>query len=178
MQDASPRRHGLDHFDPGCYVPADDDPIRLLYYFAPSTPHCTFRRFVELGIYPALDRWLGFAHSRSPRHRRRALPQAPGCKRVLQLTRPADIIAIRGLDELSDEQKRVLSRLRKCSASSRAFFVAAQFTGLEGKYVKLEDTIKGFREIVEGKHDDLPEQAFYMVGTIEEAVEKGKTIAQ
>jgi F-type H+-transporting ATPase subunit beta len=73
----------------------------------------------------------------------------------------------------------IVSRARKVQRFfSQPFFVASQFTGLEGKYVKLEDTIKGFREIVDGKHDDLPEQAFYMVGTIEEAVQKGTTIAQ
>ena len=90
-----------------------------------------------------------------------------------------DIIAILGLDELSDEDKLIVSRARKIQRFfSQPFFVAAQFTGLEGKYVKLEDTIKGFREIVEGKHDDLPEQAFYMVGTIEEAVARGEEIAR
>ncbi|MBA3255814.1 MAG: F0F1 ATP synthase subunit beta, partial [Pyrinomonadaceae bacterium] len=89
-----------------------------------------------------------------------------------------DIIAILGLDELSDEDKLIVSRARKIQRFfSQPFFVAAQFTGLEGKYVKLEDTIKGFREIVDGKHDDLPEQAFYMVGTIEEAIEKARTVA-
>jgi F-type H+-transporting ATPase subunit beta len=101
-------------------------------------------------------------------------------KRVLQRYKDLqDIIAILGLDELSDEDKLTVSRARKIQRFfSQPFFVAAQFTGLEGKYVKLEDTVRGFRELVDGKHDDLPEQAFYMVGTIEEAVEKAKTIAQ
>jgi len=90
-----------------------------------------------------------------------------------------DIIAILGLDELSDEDKLIVSRARKIQRFfSQPFFVAAQFTGLEGKYVKLEETVKGFREIVDGKHDDLPEQAFFMVGTIDEAVARGKQIAQ
>jgi F-type H+-transporting ATPase subunit beta len=90
-----------------------------------------------------------------------------------------DIIAILGLDELSDEDKLIVSRARKIQRFfSQPFFVAAQFTGLEGKYVKLEDTIRGFRELVDGKHDDLPEQAFFMVGTIDEAIERAKTIAQ
>jgi F-type H+-transporting ATPase subunit beta len=105
---------------------------------------------------------------------------AQDVKRVLQRYKDLqDIIAILGLDELSDEDKLVVSRARKIQKFfSQPFFVAAQFTGLEGKYVKLEDTVRGFRELVDGKHDDLPEQAFYMVGTIEEAIEKAKTIAQ
>jgi F-type H+/Na+-transporting ATPase subunit beta len=89
-----------------------------------------------------------------------------------------DIIAILGIDELSEDDKLTVARARKIQRFlSQPFFVAQQFTGLEGKYVKVADTIKGFKEIVEGKHDDLPEQAFYMVGTIEEAVEKAKKMA-
>ena len=85
-----------------------------------------------------------------------------------------DIIAILGIDELSDEDKLTVARARKIQRFlSQPNFVAEQFTGPPGEYVKLEDTIKGFREILDGKHDDLPEQAFYMVGTIEQAVEKG-----
>ena len=86
-----------------------------------------------------------------------------------------DIIAILGMDELSEEDKLVVARARKIQRFlSQPFFVAEVFTGQPGRYVTLKDTVKGFKEIVEGKHDDLPEQAFYMVGTIEEAVEKGK----
>jgi F-type H+-transporting ATPase subunit beta len=105
---------------------------------------------------------------------------AQDVKRVLQRYKDLqDIIAILGLDELSDEDKLIVSRARKIQRFfSQPFFVAAQFTGLEGKYVKLEDTVRSFRDLVDGKHDDLPEQAFYMVGTIEEAIEKAKTIAQ
>jgi F-type H+-transporting ATPase subunit beta len=105
---------------------------------------------------------------------------AQDVKRVLQRYKDLqDIIAILGLDELSDEDKLIVSRARKVQKFfSQPFFVAAQFTGLEGKYVKLEDTVRGFRELVDGKHDDLPEQAFYMVGTIEEAIERAKTLAQ
>ena len=89
-----------------------------------------------------------------------------------------DIIAILGMDELSEEDKIIVARARKIQRFlSQPFFVAEQFTGTPGKYVKMEDTVKGFKEIVEGKHDDLPEQAFYMVGTIEEAVEKAKRLA-
>ena len=89
-----------------------------------------------------------------------------------------DIIAILGIDELSEEDKLTVARARKIQRFlSQPFFVAQQFTGLEGKYVKVADTIKGFKEIVEGKYDDLPEQAFYMKGTIEEVVEDAKRMA-
>ena len=89
-----------------------------------------------------------------------------------------DIIAILGIEELSDEDKQAVARARKIEKFlSQPMFVAAQFTGLEGKYVKIEDTIRGFKEIVEGKHDDVPEQAFYMVGTIEEVREKAEKMA-
>ena len=88
-----------------------------------------------------------------------------------------DIIAILGMDELSDEDKETVNRARKIQRFlSQPFFVAEQFSGISGKYVKLEDTVRGFKEIIEGNHDDLPEQAFYMVGTIEEAIEKAKTL--
>ena len=89
-----------------------------------------------------------------------------------------DIIAILGIDELSDEDKQTVARARKIQRFlSQPFHVAEVFTGRPGKYVKLADTIRGFREIVEGKHDELPEQAFYMVGSIEEALEKAKEMA-
>ena len=88
-----------------------------------------------------------------------------------------DIIAILGIDELSDEDKLTVARARKIQKFlSQPFHVAEQFTGFKGKYVKLADTIKGFREIVEGKHDNLPEQAFYMQGTIEEVLEKAEQL--
>jgi len=89
-----------------------------------------------------------------------------------------DIIAILGIDELSEDDKLTVSRARKIQRFlSQPFFVAQQFTGREGKYVKIADTIKGFKEIVEGKHDDIPEQAFYMVGTIDEALEQAEKMA-
>src|SRR5207249_8269116 len=89
-----------------------------------------------------------------------------------------DIIAILGIDELSDDDRLVVSRARKIQRFlSQPNFVAEQFTGTPGEYVKLEDTIKGFQEILDGKHDELPEQAFYMVGTIEQAVEKGRGLS-
>src|SRR5205085_11440539 len=101
-------------------------------------------------------------------------------KQVLQRYKDLqDIIAILGIDELSDEDKLTVSRARKIQRFlSQPFHVAEQFTGAAGKYVKLADTIKGFREIVEGKHDELPEQAFYMQGTIEEAQERAAAVAK
>jgi F-type H+-transporting ATPase subunit beta len=100
-------------------------------------------------------------------------------KQVLQRYKDLqDIIAILGIDELSEDDKLSVSRARKIQRFlSQPFFVAEQFTGFKGKYVQIADTIRGFKEIVEGKHDALPEQAFYMVGTIEEAVEKAKAAA-
>jgi F-type H+-transporting ATPase subunit beta len=90
-----------------------------------------------------------------------------------------DIIAILGMDELSEEDKIIVSRARKIQRFlSQPFFVAAQFTGTEGKFVPVAETVKGFGEIIEGKHDDLPEQAFYMVGGIDEVVEKAKRLAE
>ena len=90
-----------------------------------------------------------------------------------------DIIAILGIDELSEEDKLAVSRARKIQRFlSQPFFVASQFTGLEGKYVTIEETIRGFKEIAEGKHDGLSEQAFYLVGTIDEAIAKAKTLKQ
>ena len=165
------------------YVPADDytDPAPATTFAHLDAVTALSRQIVELGIYPAVDPLSSSSRILDPRvigeeHYNTALD----VKRVLQRYKDLqDIIAILGLDELSDEDKLIVSRARKLQRFfSQPFFVAAQFTGLEGKYVKLEDTIRGFREIVEGKHDDLPEQAFYMVGTIEEAVEKGKTFAQ
>ena len=90
-----------------------------------------------------------------------------------------DIIAILGMDELSDEDKAIVARARKIEKFlSQPFFVAEQFTGMPGKYVSKDDTVRGFKEILEGKHDNLPEQAFYMVGNIDEAVDKARELAE
>ena len=104
---------------------------------------------------------------------------ARAVKQVLQRYKDLqDIIAILGIDELAEDDKLTVARARKIQKFlSQPFFVAEQFTGFPGKYVQIADTIRGFKEIVEGKHDALPEQAFYMVGTIEEAIEKAKTHA-
>jgi F-type H+-transporting ATPase subunit beta len=165
------------------YVPADDytDPAPATTFAHLDAVTALSRQIVELGIYPAVDPLASSSRILDPRIiGQEHYNTAQDVKRVLQRYKDLqDIIAILGLDELSDEDKLIVSRARKIQRFfSQPFFVAAQFTGLEGKYVKLEDTVRGFRELVDGKHDDLPEQAFYMVGTIEEAIEKAKTIAQ
>jgi F-type H+/Na+-transporting ATPase subunit beta len=165
------------------YVPADDytDPAPATTFAHLDAVTALSRQIVELGIYPAVDPLASSSRILDPRIiGEEHYNTAQQVKRVLQRYKDLqDIIAILGLDELSDEDKLVVSRARKIQKFfSQPFFVAAQFTGLEGKYVKLEDTVRGFRELVDGKHDDLPEQAFFMVGTIEEAIEKAKTIAQ
>jgi F-type H+-transporting ATPase subunit beta len=165
------------------YVPADDytDPAPATTFAHLDAVTALSRQIVELGIYPAVDPLASSSRILDPRIiGKEHYDTAQDVKRVLQRYKDLqDIIAILGLDELSDEDKLIVSRARKIQRFfSQPFFVAAQFTGLEGKYVKLEDTVRSFRDLVDGKHDDLPEQAFYMVGTIEEAIEKAKTIAQ
>jgi len=138
------------------------------------------RPIAELGIYPAVDPLDSTSRILDPN----VLGQEHyAVARQVQVTLQKykdlqDIIAILGMDELSEEDKLTVSRARKIQRFlSQPFFVAAQFTGTDGKFVSVPDTIRGFKEILEGKHDDLPEQAFYMVGGIEEAVEKAKKIA-
>jgi F-type H+-transporting ATPase subunit beta len=165
------------------YVPADDytDPAPATTFAHLDAVTALSRQIVELGIYPAVDPLASSSRILDPRViGQEHYDTAQDVKRVLQRYKDLqDIIAILGLDELSDEDKLIVSRARKIQRFfSQPFFVAAQFTGLEGKYVKLEDTVRGFRELVDGKHDELPEQAFFMVGTIEEAVEKAKEFAQ
>jgi F-type H+/Na+-transporting ATPase subunit beta len=165
------------------YVPADDytDPAPATTFAHLDAVTALSRQIVELGIYPAVDPLSSSSRILDPRIiGKEHYDTAQDVKRVLQRYKDLqDIIAILGLDELSDDDKLIVSRARKIQRFfSQPFFVAAQFTGLEGKYVKLEDTVRGFRELVDGKHDDLPEQAFYMVGTIEEAIEKAKSISQ
>jgi F-type H+-transporting ATPase subunit beta len=164
------------------YVPADDytDPAPATTFAHLDAVSALSRQIAELGIYPAVDPLASSSRLLDPRilgedHYK----TAQDVKQILQRYKDLqDIIAILGLDELSEEDKLVVARARKVQRFfSQPFFVAAQFTGLEGKYVKLEDTIRGFREIVDGKHDDLPEQAFYLVGTIEEAREKAQKMA-
>jgi F-type H+/Na+-transporting ATPase subunit beta len=164
------------------YVPADDltDPAPANTFAHLDATTVLSRAIVEQGIYPAVDPLDSFSRALQPGivsddH----YDTATRVQEVLQRYRDLqDIIAILGMDELSDEDKLVVQRARKIQRFlSQPNFVAEQFTGTPGEYVRLEDTIKGFQEILDGKHDDLPEQAFYMVGTIEKAVEKGRTLA-
>ncbi|MBA3717480.1 MAG: F0F1 ATP synthase subunit beta [Actinobacteria bacterium] len=163
------------------YVPADDltDPAPANTFAHLDATTVLDRAIVEMGIYPAVDPLNSFSRALQPgivsdEH----YDIATRVQEVLQRYKDLqDIIAILGIDELSDEDKLTVARARRIQRFlSQPNFVAEQFTGQEGRFVKLEDTIKGFREIIEGKHDDLPEQAFYMVGTIEEAVEKARQL--
>jgi F-type H+-transporting ATPase subunit beta len=163
------------------YVPADDytDPAPATTFAHLDATTNLSRQIAELGIYPAVDPLASTSRILDPRvlgdeH----YNVARSVKQVLQRYKDLqDIIAILGIDELSEDDKLTVSRARKIQRFlSQPFFVGEQFTGLPGKYVGVADTIRGFKEIVDGKHDDLPEQAFYMVGTIEEAVEKAKSM--
>src|SRR6184192_3224345 len=164
------------------YVPADDltDPAPANTFAHLDSSVVLTRTLVEQGIYPAVDPLDSFSRALQPgiisdEH----YATATRVQEILQRYKDLqDIIAILGIDELSDEDKLVVTRARKIQRFlSQPNFVAEQFTGTPGEYVKIEDTIKGFQEIIDGKHDDLPEQAFYMVGPIEEAVEKAKQLA-
>jgi F-type H+/Na+-transporting ATPase subunit beta len=165
------------------YVPADDltDPAPASVFAHLNATTVLSRGISEKGIYPAVDPLdststilkadiLGEDH----------FEVATRVQEILQRYKDLqDIIAILGIEELSDEDKLTVQRARKIQRFlSQPFFVAEPFTGTDGAYVKLEDTIRGFVEILDGKHDDLPEQAFYMVGTIEMAVEKAKTLSE
>ncbi|MCU1227165.1 MAG: atpD, partial [Acidobacteria bacterium] len=161
------------------YVPADDltDPAPATAFAHLDATTVLSRQIAELGIYPAVDplastskildpRILGDEHYNTAR----------GVQAVLQKYKDLqDIIAILGIDELSEEDKVIVARARKIQRFlSQPFHVAEQFTGIKGQYVKIADTIRGFREIVEGKHDDIPEQAFLLQGTIEQVLEKAE----
>jgi F-type H+-transporting ATPase subunit beta len=161
------------------YVPADDytDPAPATTFAHLDATTNLSRAIVELGIYPAVDPLASTSRILDPLvigdgH----YGTARAVKQVLQRYKDLqDIIAILGIDELSEDDKLAVSRARKIQRFlSQPFHVAEQFTGLKGKYVPVKDTIRGFQEIVDGLHDALPEQAFYMVGTIEEAVEKAE----
>jgi F-type H+-transporting ATPase subunit beta len=161
------------------YVPADDytDPAPATTFAHLDATTNLSRAIVELGIYPAVDPLASTSRILDPRIiGEEHYLVARQVKEVLQRYKDLqDIIAILGIDELSEEDKLTVTRARKIQRFlSQPFFVASQFTGIEGKYVSIVDTVRGFKEIVEGQHDELPEQAFYMVGGIEEAVEKAE----
>ena len=163
------------------YVPADDytDPAPATTFAHLDATTNLSREIASLGIYPAVDPLASTSRILDPNILgEEHYNTAQSVKQVLQRYKELqDIIAILGVEELSEEDKLIVARARKLQRFlSQPFFVAAQFTGLEGKYVSLSDTIRGFREIIEGQHDDLPEQAFYLVGGIEEAIEKAKQI--
>ena len=164
------------------YVPADDltDPAPATSFSHLDATTVLSRQIAELGIYPAVDPLDSTSRMLDPRiigdeH----YEVARQVQEVLQTYKSLqDIIAILGMDELSEEDRLTVARARKIQRfMSQPFFVAEIFTGTPGVLVPLEETIRGFKEIVEGKHDDLPEAAFYMVGTIDEAIEKGKELA-
>ena len=164
------------------YVPADDltDPAPATSFAHLDATTVLSRQISEKGIYPAVDpldsksrmldpRIVGDDHYETARSVQATLQQY----KALQ-----DIIAILGMDELSEEDKEVVDRARKVQRFlSQPFFVAETFTGTSGEYVDIKETIRGFREILDGKHDELPEQAFYMVGTIEQVLEKASKMA-
>ncbi|MFZ3245392.1 MAG: F0F1 ATP synthase subunit beta [Candidatus Acidiferrales bacterium] len=164
------------------YVPADDytDPAPAATFAHLDATTNLSRQIVELGLYPAVDPLASFSRILDARIvGQEHYNVARSVKSTLQRYKDLqDIIAILGIEELPEEDKLIVARARKIQRfMSQPMFVAAQFTGLEGKYVKVEDGIRGFKEIVEGKHDDIPEQAFYMVGTIEEVQEKAEKMA-
>lgn len=161
------------------YVPADDltDPAPATTFAHLDATTVLSRAIAELGIYPAVDPLDSSSRILSPdivgeEH----YEVARGVQELLQRYKDLqDIIAILGIDELSDEDRLVVARARKVQRFlSQPFFVAEQFTSLEGKYVPISETVRGFKEILEGKHDDIPESAFYMAGTIDEVLEKAK----
>jgi F-type H+-transporting ATPase subunit beta len=163
------------------YVPADDytDPAPATTFSHLDSTIALERRLSEQGIYPAVDPLVSNSKILQPsivgdEH----YGVARGVQKVLQRYKELqDIISILGIDELNPEDKQVVARARRIQKFlSQPFFVAEQFTGNKGQYVPIAETIRGFKEIIEGKHDSLPEQAFYMVGTIDQAIEKAKTL--
>ncbi|MCK4487608.1 MAG: F0F1 ATP synthase subunit beta [Desulfobacterales bacterium] len=164
------------------YVPADDltDPAPATTFAHLDGTVVLSRQIVELGIYPAVDPLDSTSRILDPQYvGEEHYTTARRVQMILQKYRDLqDIIAILGMDELSDEDKITVARARRIQRFlSQPFHVAEEFTGLAGKYVKIADTVKGFKEICDGKHDEIPEQAFYMVGTIEEAQAKAEKLA-
>jgi F-type H+-transporting ATPase subunit beta len=163
------------------YVPADDitDPAPATAFAHLDATTVLSRQIAELGIYPAVDPLASTSRILDPlvigqEH----YDTAQRVKQILQRYKDLqDIIAILGIDELSEEDKLAVARARKIQRFlSQPFHVAEQFTGFKGKYVKLADTVRGFKEICDGKHDEIPEQAFYMQGTIEDVLERAEQL--
>lgn len=164
------------------YVPADDftDPAPVATFPHLDSTIWLSRQIAEMGIYPAVDPLRSTSRILDPRIvGQEHYEVAREVQKVLQRYNDLqDFIAILGMEELTEEDKLIVGRARRIQRFlSQPFFVAEQFTGIKGKYVKIEDTVKGIKEVIDGKHDQLPEQAFYMVGGIEEVVEKAKEIA-
>ncbi len=164
------------------YVPADDytDPAPAATFAHLDATTNLSRAIVERGIYPAVDPLASFSRILDPHIvGQEHYNVARQVKSILQRYKDLqDIIAILGIEELPDEDKQTVARARKIEKFlSQPMYVAEQFTGQAGKYVKIEDTVRGFKEIVDGKHDEVPEQAFYLVGTIEEALEKAEKMS-
>jgi F-type H+-transporting ATPase subunit beta len=158
------------------YVPADDltDPAPATTFAHLDATTVLSRPLTEIGIYPAVDPLASTSRILDPRIvGQEHYEVAQGVKKVLQTYKDLqDIIAILGIDELSEEQKLIVARARKIQKFlSQPFHVAEQFTGLQGRYVKIQDTVRSFKEVLDGKHDDIPEQAFYMKGSIDEVLE-------
>ena len=165
------------------YVPADDytDPGVATTFGHLDAVVALERSLAEQGLFPAMDPLASFSRALDPRVvGQEHYEVARGVQAVLQRYKDLqDIIAILGIDELSDEDKLTVARARKIQRFlTQPFFVAEQFTGNPGQYVPVRETVRGFKEILEGKHDGLPEQAFYMVGNIDSAVEKGRKLAE
>jgi F-type H+-transporting ATPase subunit beta len=163
------------------YVPADDltDPAPATTFSHLDAKTVLDRNIASLGIYPAVDPLESTSRMLDPKVvGEEHYAVARGVQSILQRFKELqDIIAILGMDELSEEDKKTVARARRIrNFLSQPFHVAEQFLGIPGKYVSVQDTIRSFKEILDGKHDDLPEQAFLYVGTIEEAVEKAKTL--
>ncbi len=165
------------------YVPADDytDPAPATTFTHLDATTNLSRQIASLGIYPAVDPLASTSRILDPNIvGRDHYDTARAVQSLLQRYKELqDIIAILGMDELSEDDKLVVARARKVQRfMAQPFFVAEVFTGMSGKYVDIKDTVRGFKEILEGRHDSLPEQAFYMVGTIEDAIEKAKKLNQ
>ena len=165
------------------YVPADDltDPAPAAAFSHLDATTVLSRQIAELGIYPAVDPLDSSSRVLDPQYvGEEHYSVATAVQEILQKYKDLqDIIAILGMDELSEEDKLTVQRARKIQKFlSQPFFVAEQFTGTPGRYVTLPDTIRSFKEVVEGKHDNLPEQAFAYVGTIDEVVERAEQLAK